>query len=323
MLAAASKEIGEANLRCVTFSGTGYSGPVGQTFENAPNIDWPRSEMANYTRTINWETGTSKETFDRKPGGNPASWKYGIGWVDGTPTQKKLRQTHIVNGQYAWHIDGNGTPVGRAAGARRDLSARHLADAARLPEGRAEAGREPQGGVALGAARKGTRRQRRRAGEGARRRHHVLGKYRVDATINSQNVITRIKTTVNEPALGDFNIEHESTNFIDAGTSKWPIAWHSHQGWDDNWQFASDTTGHNGYGGKFPMVQANVCDDPVPVPESVKQAPAPNYGAGRRGEDGQRRLPARRRTGEQLHGRVPRLRRRVRGTRSTKSEALA
>ena len=26
------------------------------------------------------------------------------------------------------------------------------------------------------------------------------------------------------------------------------------------------------------MVQANVCDDPVPVPEAVKQAPAPNYG---------------------------------------------
>ena len=39
----------------------------------------------------------------------------------------------------------------------------------------------------------------------------MLGKYRVDATINSQNQITRIKTTVSEPALGDFNIEHEST----------------------------------------------------------------------------------------------------------------
>ena len=30
----------------------------------------------------------------------------------------------------------------------------------------------------------------------------MLGKYRVDATINSQNIITRIKTTVSEPALG-------------------------------------------------------------------------------------------------------------------------
>ena len=111
VLAAASKAINEQSLRCITFSGVGYSGPVGQTFENAVNIDWPRSEMANYTRTINWETGTSKETFDRKPGNNPASWKYGLGWVGGTPTQANLRQTHIVNGRYAWHIDGAGAPV--------------------------------------------------------------------------------------------------------------------------------------------------------------------------------------------------------------------
>ena len=111
VLAAASKAIGEQNLRCVTFTGTGYSGPVGQTFENAVNVDWPRSEMANYTRTINWETGTSKETFDRKPGNNPASWKYGLGWIGGTPTQRNVRQTHFVNGRYAWHIDGDGPPV--------------------------------------------------------------------------------------------------------------------------------------------------------------------------------------------------------------------
>ena len=94
ILAAASKEIGEANLRCVTFSGTGYSGPVGQTFENAPNIDWQRSEMANYTRTINWETGTSKETFDRKPGGNPGRMEAGIGWVDGTPVEGSAPDAH-------------------------------------------------------------------------------------------------------------------------------------------------------------------------------------------------------------------------------------
>src|SRR5512145_1103250 len=112
LLAAAAREIGEAQLRCITFSGTGYAGAVGQTFENAVNIDWPRIDsLANYTRTINWDAGTSKETFDRKPGLSPASWKYGLGWQDGTPTQKAVRQTHIVNGRVAWHIDGEGEPV--------------------------------------------------------------------------------------------------------------------------------------------------------------------------------------------------------------------
>ena len=33
ILAAAAKEIGEASLQCVTFSGTGYAGAVGQAFE--------------------------------------------------------------------------------------------------------------------------------------------------------------------------------------------------------------------------------------------------------------------------------------------------
>lgn len=52
LLAGAAAEIGEANLRCMTFSGTGYGGAVGQTFENAVNIDWPRIDsLANYTRT--------------------------------------------------------------------------------------------------------------------------------------------------------------------------------------------------------------------------------------------------------------------------------
>src|SRR5687768_16354456 len=112
LLAAAAREIGEANLKCITYSGTGYGGAVGQTFENAVNVDWPRIDtLANYTRSIDWASGTSIETFDRKAGLNPASWKYGLGWQGGTPTLKLTRQTHIVNSRWAWHIDGDGEPV--------------------------------------------------------------------------------------------------------------------------------------------------------------------------------------------------------------------
>jgi glyoxylase-like metal-dependent hydrolase (beta-lactamase superfamily II) len=276
VLAAASKAINEQDLRCITFSGTGYSGPVGQTFENAVNIDWPRSEMANYTRTINWETGTSVETFDRKPGNNPASWKYGLGWVGGTPTQQNVRQTHIVNGRYAWHMDGDKPPVA----ARPEDAELYQLDIWLTPHGFLKAARMP--GANPRAVWRWEQIEKGRDGNVVipEKVHAVgitmLGKYRVDATINSQNIITRIKATVHSEVLGDFNIEQESTNFINAGTSKWPIAWHSHQGWDDNWKFYSESTGHNAYGGKFPTVVANACGDPVPVPEAVKQAQAPN-----------------------------------------------
>jgi len=103
----------------------------------------------------------------------------------------------------------------------------------------------------------------------------MLGKYRVDATINGQNQIQRIKTTVNIPALGDFNIEHESTNQTTFDIVKWPLAWHSHQGWDDNWQFYRKSTGHNAYGGNFPDVQPNACGDEVPVPPVVVETTFP------------------------------------------------
>jgi glyoxylase-like metal-dependent hydrolase (beta-lactamase superfamily II) len=284
ILAAGSKAINEQSVRCITFSGVGYSGPVGQTFENAVNIDWPRSEMANYTRTINWEAGTSKETFDRKPGNNPASWKYGLGWVGGTPTQKNVRQTHMTNGRYSWSIDGEG---GQPVAVPPEDAERYQLDMYLNPHGFLKAARMP--GANPRAIWRWEQIEKGRDGavvtfgtplSGTEKVHvvgiTVLGKYRVDATFNTQNIIQRIKTTVNDNVLGDFNIEQESTNFVDAGPSKWPIAWHSHQGWDDNWKFYSESTGHNAYGGKFPTVQANVCDDPVAVPDAVKQAQPPN-----------------------------------------------
>ncbi len=276
ILAAAAAEIGEANLKCITFSGTGYGGAVGQTFENAVNVDWPRIDsLANYTRTINWDARTSKETFDRKPGLNPASWKYGVGWQGGTPTQKSPRQTHVVNGTFAWHIDGDAAPVAVPP----DLAELYQLDLWLNPPGFIKAARLP--GANPVAFWRWEQLEKGRDGNVVKpEKVHVvaitmLGKYRVDATINSQNQITRIKTTVNEPALGDFNIEHESTNQRTFGNVKWPIAWHSHHGWDDNWQFYRQSTGHNGYGGTFPKVQPNVCADPVPVPPSVAQASVP------------------------------------------------
>jgi glyoxylase-like metal-dependent hydrolase (beta-lactamase superfamily II) len=273
LLEAAAREIGEAELRCITFSGTGYAGAVGQTFENAVNIDWPRVDrLVNYTRTIDWRAGTSVETFDRQPGLAPASWKYGLGWQGGTPTQRQLRQTHIVSGRHAWHRDGDGNPVAVPA----DLADLYQLDLWLNPAGFLKAARLP-GANPVAFWRWEQLEKGRDGNVVSPEKVHVvaitmLGKYRVDATINSRNVITRIKTTVNEPALGDFNIEHESTNFVAVGNVKWPTAWHSHHGWDDNWQFYRESTGHNGYGGEFADVRINDCGEPVSVPPEVVAA---------------------------------------------------
>src|SRR5688572_8139132 len=73
ILAAAAQAIGADRLTCVTIAGTAYGGAVGQQREAAWNVDWPRiDQLANYTRTMNWETRTITEDFERKPGLNPA-----------------------------------------------------------------------------------------------------------------------------------------------------------------------------------------------------------------------------------------------------------
>ena len=110
ILQAAAEAIGVANLRCVAISGSAYAGMVGQQRLNGYEVDWPRGEpLTNYTRTMNWDAGTVVEEFDREPGHNPASWKYGLGWRGGTPLQRNARQLFVVNGEYAWHVDGPGS----------------------------------------------------------------------------------------------------------------------------------------------------------------------------------------------------------------------
>jgi glyoxylase-like metal-dependent hydrolase (beta-lactamase superfamily II) len=271
ILAAASKEIGEANLKCITISGTGYAGAVGQAFESAVNVDWPRGALNNYTRTLNYETRTIREEFDREPGKNPASWKYGLGWQDGTPTQKQTRQTFIVSGNDGWHMDGvDATPVAMSpeevALGKLELwmNPHGFLKAARLP------GANPKAVWRWELGEMG-----RDGPTGLPPKMHVVSilveGFRMDATINSANQIQRIHTTVAEPALGDFNYEHESTNQQSFGNIKFPTAFHSHQGWDDNFGFDNVSAGHNAFGGTFANVKPNDCGPPIQVPESVRQ----------------------------------------------------
>jgi glyoxylase-like metal-dependent hydrolase (beta-lactamase superfamily II) len=279
ILRAAEQAIGTDRLTCVTISGSGYSGLVGQQRLNDKNIDWPRGVLESYTRTMSWDAGTMKETFERPPGQNPASWKYGLGWLGGTPTQQHARQTFMVNGEYGWHLDG---PEGAPVAARPEDAERWQLDlwinphgflkAARLPSAnpvatwRWELGEMGRDGPTVGP-------EKVRVVSIT-----VLDKYRVDATINSANLLQRIHTWVPDPVIGDMNYEHEFTNasYIDIGDGiRFPTGWHSHQGWDDNYQAQSINGGHNAFGGTYADIQANVCPDPVTVPASVRAATPP------------------------------------------------
>jgi glyoxylase-like metal-dependent hydrolase (beta-lactamase superfamily II) len=277
VLAAAARAIGTDNLKCVVISGTGYAGMVGQQKESGRNIDWPRGEaLANFTRTMNWENQTMKEEFDRKPGLYPASWKYGSGWKGGTPLAQNAHQIFAVNGKYAWHMDG---PGGASVAAPPDDAERWQLDLWMNPHGFLKAARMP------GANPRAT--WRWELGEMGRDGNTtvpekvtvvaitVLGKFRVDATINKANMLQRIHTMIPDPVLGDMNYEHEFSDetYIDIGNGvRFPTRWHHHDGWDDNYGAQNITAGHNGFGGNFATIRANSCTDPVAVPDAVRQA---------------------------------------------------
>ena len=280
ILSAAEEAIGANNLQCVTISGEAYSGAVGQQRLNDKNVDWPRGEpLENFTRTMDWNAGTMIETFDRTPGANPASWKYGAGWLSGTPTQRNTRQHFYVSGDHAWHQDGeDALPVA----ARPEDAEIWQLDMWLNPHGFLKAARLPGANPVaswrweLGEmGRDGPTTQPERV---AIVSITMFGKYRVDATVNSENLLQRIHTWVGDPVLGDMNYEHEFFNDeyadLDDGV-RFPTRWHSHQGWDDNYQAQSVNAGHNAFGGILGNITADDCETDVTVPESVLNAEFP------------------------------------------------
>jgi glyoxylase-like metal-dependent hydrolase (beta-lactamase superfamily II) len=279
VLDAAVRAIGADKLKCLTVNGTAYAGAVGQQFESTLNIDWPRIEsLANYTRTMNWDEQTMVEEFDRKPGLNPASWKYGIGWVDG-PLQTQQHQKFVVHGRVAWQIDGAG---GAPVASPPDLAEIYQLEMWLNPPGFLKAAMLPEAHPRAV--------WRWELGESGRDGPEVapekmtvvsitvMGKYRVDATINKEHMLQRIHTWVPHPVLGDMNYEHEFTNesYIDLGNGiRFPTVWHSHEGWDDNSQSQNISAGHNAFGGPLKDVNANRCGEPATVPEAIRQAAFP------------------------------------------------
>lgn len=274
VLEAAAKAIGADELECIQISGAGYAGIVGQGYRQSE--DWPRRPFTDYTRVIDYDHATSVETFIRPPGENPRAWKYGVGWIGGTPLQRNPEQTFVVRGDDAWHLDGDGTePIPAPASAelwQLDLwlNPPGFIKAARKPGADpkaiwrwelVESGRD---GATTGAIEKVTVIS-----------ITMLGKYRVNATVNSRNLIQRIETKFPHPVLGDMNYEHEYSDWREVGGFTFPAKWHHHEGYDDERFKPTISGGHNAFDGTFGDIRVNECGSPPEVPETVRQASVP------------------------------------------------
>ena len=99
----------------------------------------------------------------------------------------------------------------------------------------------------------------------------VNGKYRVDATINKENMLQRIHTWVPDPVLGDMMVELRYSDYRDVGNgAKLPYRIHAHQG--DNPLVPG---GHNWMEVRVTDAKVNVANAAQAVPDNVRNAPAP------------------------------------------------
>jgi glyoxylase-like metal-dependent hydrolase (beta-lactamase superfamily II) len=219
----ASKAMGSP--KTIVYSGTGFNGFFGQAVQ--PGFSWPQRELTGYTRSINYEQKSAKEEFVFKEqvfGGQ--------------------RQNNWVNGDKAWAVGANGPNPQLAAVEDRQLQillTPHGFLAAAMAASDATAKRGKKGTVVTFTA---------------------MNKYKIHGTIDSQNMVTAVETTVPNPLLGDMDIVCTYSDYKDFGGVKFPTKIKQMQAGGA----VADLT--------IAEVMPNAPVD-LPVPANVQSAPAP------------------------------------------------
>jgi glyoxylase-like metal-dependent hydrolase (beta-lactamase superfamily II) len=245
VLQAASAAMGANNVKSIQYSGTGWNAAVGQSF--GPDGDWPRFEMTSYTRTIDYDNRSSREELTRRQGTYPPQ---GGG---GTPLQGEQRQINLVSGNFAWNLQGTTANPALAAAELRQLEI-WLSPHGFLKGAMAANANPTAMTVALPS------------GKVTIVSFTALGKYKVNGTINAQNMVERVQTWVPNPVFGDMVYEHRYTDYKDFAGVKFPTVLHSHQG-DPRLN-----PGHNWMEVRVTAAQPNPSGTALTVPDNVRTA---------------------------------------------------
>jgi len=256
VLQAAAAAMGVSNMKSIQYSGTGWQGMVGQN--HAPADDWPRVDLTSYTRTIDFDTMSSREEYVRVQGNHPQR-----GGGLGFPFLTEQRVTNFVSGNHAWTLNPQGQPVPQPA----EAELRRI-EILLTPWGFLK------GAMAPGAS--PTLVTRNEYGGRVNVISFIaLGRYRLNATINGENLVMRVQTWVPNPVVGDLYIENVYTNYQDIGGVKVP-RFHQHQDYDDGGNEPNVSGGDHAFGlEKFSDVRLNVANAALTVPADVRSATVP------------------------------------------------
>lgn len=251
-LRTASAALGMNDMKSIQYTGTGWQGMVGQNYQ--PMDDWPRVDLNTYTRTIDFDTMSSKEEFTRSQGNHA---RRGGG---GVPYLTDQKYTLMVRGNSAWSLNPQGQPVPQP----------EQADIRQL-----EIYLTPWGFIkgAMAAGSNATMVRRWEYGERvAVVSFTALGKYRVNGTINAKNLIQRVQTWFPNPVVGDMYIEIVYTNYKPVGGIQFP-RFHQHYDYDNGPPSTNVSGGDHAFGLETVSdVKLNVANAALTVPASVQGA---------------------------------------------------
>ena len=251
-LQAAAETLGVTNMTSIQYSGTGWLGGVGQNF--APDQDWPRFELASYTRTIDFGSNSSKEEMVIRQGDYLARG-------GGAPVQGERRRTRLVSGTRAWNMEGDTVVPMPAASEQRMLEillTPHGFLKGAMSSNVTAVTRNEYGGRVTVVS------------------FMALGRFRVNGTITDQNIVERVQTWLPNPVVGDMYYETVYTDYQDIGGMQFPMRWHQHQDFDDGAHEPNVSGGDHSFGLEtITDVQVNVSNATLTVPDEVQNAPVP------------------------------------------------
>jgi L-ascorbate metabolism protein UlaG (beta-lactamase superfamily) len=257
VLEASLKAMGGVNLKTIQYSANGWSSRIGQTYGLAE--DWPHYEVADYTRTIDYDAKWSREDYTRRQGKYP---------LLGRPPMSDQRVTSFLSGDYAWDMQGD-KPVPLTS---LYLDGVSYADLRQLemvitPHGFLKAALASKDATAItlpivGASDAGLS----QAGRKVTIVSFTMGKYRVNGTINDQNLVELTDTWFPNPVYGDMDYEMRYTKYKNFDGVQFPTLLHVHQG-DPRLNPA-----HNYYEYNVTSVKANAAVATIPVPDVVRMA---------------------------------------------------
>ena len=196
VLLAATQALGASEITAIRYSGRGEQFLFGQ----APNSDasWPRVEVTSYSATVDYDLPYMRTELFRRQGENPPR---GGG---PQPILGQQLQIQLVNGPYAWNLAGvNPVPVPDAVDTRQLqlwMTPYGFLKAARANN--ATISTAPTGGTLISFT--------------------LMGRYKVNGTINGQNLIERVETSIDDPVLGDMPMEFTYQDYRDYEGRKFP-----------------------------------------------------------------------------------------------------